>query len=198
MKDEVLKYLLSQNRPHSANDIVQHFGKDANKTNIQKALDDLVDEDWVFVKVYGKQKVYSAKQYDEAVGESVQAEILELNDLTSELTKTEQELLTIENEKKRYSNQVSTEDAVKMENELLESVKKLEEKLQMLSEKGTKVSAGDKQKLTKEKDFVAKEYKKRKRICLDTCDAILENYPKPKRMLFEEAGIFFDDEPVPC
>lgn len=37
-------------------------------------------------------------------------------------------------------------------------------------------------------------YKKRKRMCLDMLDAILENYPKTKKQLYEEVGLETDED----
>jgi 26S proteasome regulatory subunit (ATPase 3-interacting protein) len=39
-----------------------------------------------------------------------------------------------------------------------------------------------------------KEYKKRKRICSEIIDSILEGYPKTKKHLIEEVGLETDEE----
>jgi 26S proteasome regulatory subunit (ATPase 3-interacting protein) len=42
VNETVLKYLKDQNRPYSANDIMQNLHKEFGKTAVQKALDYLV------------------------------------------------------------------------------------------------------------------------------------------------------------
>lgn len=60
--EAVLKYLRNTNRPYSTNDIVMNLHKEFGKTIVQRALDALVQQTVVLEKVYGKQKVYVARQ----------------------------------------------------------------------------------------------------------------------------------------
>ncbi len=74
------------------------------------------------------------------------------------------------------------------------AVENLRTKLSSLSENKVTVSKGDKEKVAKDYESVMKIYKKRKRICTDILDSILENYPKKKSVLMEEIGIELDDD----
>ena len=47
------------------------------------------------------------------------------------------------------------------------------------------------------KDKTVSEWRKRKRMCCDMLDAILEGYPKGKKALYEEVGIEVDDVKIP-
>ncbi len=58
----VLNYLIKQNRPMSANDILANFTSQLTKTNITNSLDALVADQKISEKTYGKQKVYMALQ----------------------------------------------------------------------------------------------------------------------------------------
>lgn len=51
-----------------------------------------------------------------------------------------------------------------------------------------------KKKVQKEYEKRLATYKKRKRMCLDMLDAILENYPKTKKQLYEEVGLETDED----
>ena len=42
--------------------------------------------------------------------------------------------------------------------------------------------------------FCFQEWRKRKRICMNIVDAILENYPKSKKVLFEEIGLETEED----
>jgi 26S proteasome regulatory subunit (ATPase 3-interacting protein) len=58
----VLTFLVQQNRPMSANDILAGFTGQLTKTSITNALDTLVSDQKISEKTYGKQKVYMALQ----------------------------------------------------------------------------------------------------------------------------------------
>ncbi|ELW54981.1 Homologous-pairing protein 2 like protein [Tupaia chinensis] len=49
-------------------------------------------------------------------------------------------------------------------------------------------------KVYKERQKYCKEWRKRKRMATELCDAILEGYPKSKKQFFEEVGIETDED----
>jgi 26S proteasome regulatory subunit (ATPase 3-interacting protein) len=55
-----------------------------------------------------------------------------------------------------------------------------------------KLSAADFKKACVIKEKTASELRKRKRICGDMLDQILESYPKGKKALLEEVGVETD------
>ncbi len=54
--------MVKLNRPLSANDILANLNGQLSKTNITNCLDDLVKEQKIIEKVYGKQRVFMALQ----------------------------------------------------------------------------------------------------------------------------------------
>lgn len=54
------------------------------------------------------------------------------------------------------------------------------------------MSATDFKKEKASKEKAVSELRKRKRICGDVLEQILESYPKPKKALLEEVGIVPD------
>jgi 26S proteasome regulatory subunit (ATPase 3-interacting protein) len=65
----VKAYLEKTNRPYSANDILQNLHKEWGKTALQKSLDELVAQEVIREKTYGKQKVYCIKQPESTGGD---------------------------------------------------------------------------------------------------------------------------------
>lgn len=58
----VLDFLVKQNRPMSANDILGNFTGELTKGNVDKALESLASNQSIIEKLYGKQKVFMALQ----------------------------------------------------------------------------------------------------------------------------------------
>ena len=94
----VLKYLVAQNRPYSATDVMQNLHKEFGKTAIQKALDELAVQGRILEKVYGKQKVYCALQQGSASREEMARELAELD---ADVTKTTENLRAVEQQVRR-------------------------------------------------------------------------------------------------
>lgn len=86
---------------------------------------------------------------------------------------------------------LTLEDVQKEKIALQQSVKQLTHKLDELME--TSGNAEDlqqsKRKAQEELDEYSREYFKRKKICIEIIDCILENYPGNKDELYEEIGV---------
>lgn len=86
---------------------------------------------------------------------------------------------------------LTLEDVQKEKIALQQSVKQLTHKLDGLME--TSGNAEDlqksKRKAQEEMDEYSREYFKRKKICIEIIDCILENYPGNKDELYEEIGV---------
>lgn len=86
---------------------------------------------------------------------------------------------------------LTLEDVQKEKIALQQSVKQLTHKLDELME--TSGNAEDlqqsKRKAQEEMDEYSREYFKRKKICIEIIDCILENYPGNKDELYEEIGV---------
>ena len=70
----------------------------------------------------------------------------------------------------------------------------MEKKLAEISGNRVQVSAGDFKKVEQVKTKHVSEWRKRKRMCSDMLEAILEGYPKTKKALLEDIGIEADED----
>ena len=86
---------------------------------------------------------------------------------------------------------------VEAENAISEAEKiigAMEERLQKLSNEQNLISKEEKESISKNHELAVKEWRKRKRMCTDVMNAILEGYPKSKKDFLEEVGIETDED----
>lgn len=193
----VYKYLKDQNRPYSANDIVQNINKEFGKTAVQKALDELAQDEKILEKTYGKQKVYCIIQEPETPSsqyDDIQNMDRQIEKFQETLTSTESKIKACESELKMLNSSLTTEQAIEEKQKLTKNVERLKSKLDDLRQNSVKISPETKAKIEKAYEMNMKEYRKRKRICMDILNGILENYPKKKKDLFEDIGIETDED----
>ncbi|XP_046994871.1 homologous-pairing protein 2 homolog [Schistocerca americana] len=196
--EAVLKYLRDQNRPYSANDIFMNLHKEFGKTAIQKALDELTEKGKLKEKIYGKQKVYAIEQVEEGNSEDMNKELSDLDKeiakVSDELQSAEQQLRAHESLLQKLLTTLTTEDAMKEKSLLEEKVSKLTEKLEQLSKNAVPISKKERDKIVNLREKNVKEWRKRKSLCMDIVNSILEGYPKDKKSLLEEIGIETDED----
>lgn len=191
----VLQYLTDQNRPYSVIDIFNNLHKEYGKTAIMRALDQLVNEQKVKEKIYGKQKVYFVNQDDfpeinEADLKNMDVEISKLTEQFSELQKN---LKTKENLLGNLENSLTNEEAQKQLSLTRKEIPALQSRLKNLESNTSLVKPEERKALDIVKSKYYREWQKRKRIANDVLDAILESYPKGKKQLLEEIGIETDE-----
>uniref|UniRef100_A0A8D9EPU6 Homologous-pairing protein 2 homolog n=1 Tax=Cacopsylla melanoneura TaxID=428564 RepID=A0A8D9EPU6_9HEMI len=199
--EAVFKYLKQTNRPYSVNDIIQNLHKKYNKTVVQNALDELVKADHVMSKTYGKQVIYCIKQSGKnaekkdasVVKEELKTKERELTEKQALLKKLQDENKQIKAKVKNLTQNLTTEESLVMKTKLVQEVTEKKTKLENLSNNVEVVSEADKKKLQETKEKLVKEYRKRKRMCTEMLDAVLENYPKSKKILLEETGVETDE-----
>ncbi|XP_076042255.1 homologous-pairing protein 2 homolog [Oratosquilla oratoria] len=193
---KIKTYLEQQNRPYSANDIFLNLHKEIGKTAVQKCLDQLSSDGVIKEKTYGKQKVYVAdqSQFSSLNEEELKAIEVETSKLTQELTETEKELREHEAKVNKLNSTLTTEEAVKRVQEVETEVSHMEKKLEDLEQNCVLVSNEEREKTNKENEMMMKQWRKRKRLAMDILNAILEEYPKSKRELFEDIGIETDED----
>lgn len=195
-KQTVYKYMSTANRPFTSNDVftgVQRQG--VGKSAVDKALDQLVKDNKVFMKLNGKQKIYCVVQPDSTAEDQKETQAID-----EELMKTNEALREVERKYKQSEIEVktilgtcSTEEAKRKVAEMEEIVSGLRSQLAQLSEQSGNVSEKERGLVKKDYEKITKEYRKRKRTCTEILDSILENCPKPKKALFEEIGIETDE-----
>ena len=91
-------------------------------------------------------------------------------------------------------SQPTNAEAEKQIAELEVIVSNMEERLHKLSNEQNLVTKEEKQAISKNHEIAIKEWRKRKRMCSNVIDAILESYPKSKKEFFEEVGIETDED----
>ncbi|RZC33116.1 TBPIP domain containing protein [Asbolus verrucosus] len=193
--DRVDKFLAEHNRPFSVNDLVQALDQ-MGKSKVQTALRELVAQNRVIEKSYGKQKIYCI----------VQSSDLPLKDVTSNIFEMERQstnlvlkLKEVEHDLESKSVQLKKFEGIVTKSQALHEKKGLEEEVESLQTqiegyKGKSYEKKEREAIEKAYGGVLKEYKKRKRLCMDMVDAIFENYPKSKKTLLQEIGIENDDD----
>jgi 26S proteasome regulatory subunit (ATPase 3-interacting protein) len=193
----VIKYLRDQNRPYSTNDIFNNLHEEIKKPAVQKTLDHLVEIGTIIEKVYGKQKVYVVKQEDTNVTDFER----ELQDLDSKLSDISQKLASAEQKLKSSENlsrdlqSAPTTNAAECEQKLLESkIETLKAKFDNIYKNTVNISETDREQVQKDHEGNVKEWRKRKRLCMDIVESILEFYPNSKRALLDEVGIETDED----
>ncbi|XP_046837260.1 homologous-pairing protein 2 homolog isoform X2 [Vespa crabro] len=144
--------------------------------------------------VYGKQKVYCVVQDSTQDIEELMRIDKELqahaNDVETRYQDLEKEIKNQETLLKSLKSSVTVEEAYKEKVLLVESIKVLTNKLDKLIEStGSMDLTETKRKTQSSLDEYTREYVKRKRLCTDIIDCILENYPGTKSELYDEIGI---------
>ncbi|XP_072948433.1 homologous-pairing protein 2 homolog [Epargyreus clarus] len=192
--EKVLKYLNDTNRPYSCADITVNLRGAFTKTAVQKALDSLSESGKIRCKLYGKQKVYVAIQTEvEDCSNDVEDYDTQIKTFTDDITSKGNALKTAESSLKALTSAPTTDAAKTRIDETKSKINALETKLNTLRNSTEVVSADEKKIILDGHDKFYKEYRKRKRICLDMLEAVLEGYPKSKKNFLEEFCIETDE-----
>ncbi|XP_037954742.1 homologous-pairing protein 2 homolog [Teleopsis dalmanni] len=187
-----------KNRPFAVNDVLENCGKTFGKSTVQKMLDSLAERGKITVKTFGKQNIYFIKQK------------FNMEENKKELQGSKQKLLQIENNIKNKENEyrelekklkvlpkvISIESLEAQHSEMLDEVRELNEKLrrskaQKLEQK--EFTSAEAKKIVNHYNELVDALRKRKRICNDMLDAIMEGYPKSKKALIDDIGIETDE-----
>ena len=105
-----------------------------------------------------------------------------------------QELKEAEGKLKQLQSQPTNAEAEMEILELEKKVNAMEARLHKLSTEQNVVSKEEKENISKNHELAVKEWRKRKRMCTNVMDAILESYPKSKKDFIEDVGIETDEE----
>eukprot|EP00035_Acanthoeca_spectabilis_P017793 m.375453 g.375453 ORF g.375453 m.375453 type:complete len:210 (+) comp16698_c1_seq2:64-693(+) len=190
----VEQYLVSQNRPWNVGSLVLNLHKAVGKTAAETVLTKLSsgDDSSIVELVNGKQKVYYARQKGEVNAE-------ELAELTAEIEKKK---VAVEELKREVSGLAARKTALAAEPTDADLVAAVEEMSkathadrQRLAELKKTAGSLSPKKLKQIKDGHTKMvglWRKRKRMCNDIVDQVLENANKKPKELMEEMGIETD------
>jgi len=192
----ILEYLNKQNRPYSATDILNNLHKEHGKTAVVKALDSLAAEGKIRSKTYNKQTVYVADQsqlpcVDEAEIQSMEKKTVEVSAC---LKQSLEECKQLESELAALTSSLTTDEAKKELIKLSAECEQMVQRLHGLKNHVNAVSPAERTAIVKAHTLYVSEWRKRKRLCNEIVNAILEGYPKSKKELLEEVGIETDED----
>lgn len=94
---------------------------------------------------------------------------------------------------KRLQAEPTDADASAQLSALEEANKKRQDKLASLRGSGNQIGEVEKKKILKDYDTTVTAWRKRKRMCKNITDAVLENYPKSKKALYDDMGVETDE-----
>eukprot|EP00054_Salpingoeca_dolichothecata_P003018 m.24874 g.24874 ORF g.24874 m.24874 type:complete len:221 (+) comp13477_c0_seq1:137-799(+) len=191
----ILKYLNEQNRPYNAGDIHSNLHNTIGKTAVTKALAALAADGKIIEKINGKAKIYYPDQsqfekMDPAQLAEIDQEIQGLKDEISQLTR---DCSALSSELGGLTSSLTTADAQKELQELEEETANYDARLEPLRNSSEQVSEADRKQVEAALEKNIKFWRKRKRMGNDILGAILENYPKPKKKLYDDIGIETDE-----
>uniref|UniRef100_A0A1I8P6E4 Homologous-pairing protein 2 homolog n=1 Tax=Stomoxys calcitrans TaxID=35570 RepID=A0A1I8P6E4_STOCA len=194
----VKDFMMQANRPYALNDVVDRCGKELGKAAIQKSLDSLVDKEILVVKTYGKHKIYFPKQNENIMElkKNIHITKQKLAQARQAFNSKENQLSEVET-KLRSLSKIKTVTQLEEEKEkLMDDIRVTNEKLRCYEaqEQQNKLTAQDIKQIEKQYANVSTAYRKRKRICTDMLDAIMEGYPKTKKALIADIGVETDEE----
>ena len=199
--DAVLDFMQQQNRPRNAQDVSDHFKGALSKSQAEKHLEALSEAGSVRMKLNGKAKVFWYNQ--ELVPELSAAEKAKLaTDLAAakaQVARGADELAQLQKSLKagraRRSLDELTAEALTLRMEVQN------EEAALAKRKGAKGDGGapalteaEAKKVKADYSRLLKEYKKRRRQCLEIVDQISEGCGKPPKKLIEEWGLETDED----
>ncbi|CAG4939492.1 unnamed protein product [Colias eurytheme] len=192
--EAVLKYLEDTNRPYSCADVTVNLRGAFTKGVVQKTLDALSEAGKIKCKLYGKQKVYAAIQPDNVDGScDIEDYDAQFKTLSHELEEKRNNLKTVENRLKNLLTTPTSDAAKKQIEEINANISKIESKLTTLRNSVAVLSAQEKRIILDQHEKYLREYRKRKRICSDMIETILDGYPKSKKNFLEELCVETDE-----
>ncbi|XP_057630032.1 homologous-pairing protein 2 homolog isoform X2 [Chionomys nivalis] len=194
----ILRYLREQNRPYSAQDVFGNLQKEhgLGKAAVVKALDQLAQEGKIKEKTYGKQKIYFAHQdqFDAVSDADLHSLDAKIAALIAKVQSLQQSCRHMEAELKELTNALTTPEMQKEIQELKNECARYTERLRNIKAVTNHITPEEKEEVYKDRQKYCKEWRKRKRMTTELCDAILEGYPKSKKQFFEEVGIETDED----
>lgn len=194
--EAVLQYLIDQNRPYSTQDVFMNLHKQHGKPLVQRVIDQLVAEGKLKEKINGKQKCYVANQDNlpTASEEELVKLDAECDRLSDEFTRKQENLKILESKVRKLNSSLTTKDAREKLDSLTAENEQLQARLSLLENQQVLVTEEEKLRINKEWSAALGNWKKRKRMCMNALDSVLESWPKSKKDLFEKIGIETDED----
>lgn len=196
-EEKIYDFMKTYNRPFSITEI-QKNSAEYPKGDIQKALQTLIENDKIFEKTYGKQKIYCICQEQENIATNMDDELKgmdrHINTLTSELDEINKQLRAKTGKLQEQQKKMTVDEAISEKNKLEKEILALKEELKSFEECSKPISESERVKVCEEYHKYEKEYKRRKRIFQDIINQIMDNYPKSEKVLLGEIGVETDED----
>ncbi|XP_064127134.1 homologous-pairing protein 2 homolog isoform X3 [Loxodonta africana] len=162
---------------------------------VVKALEQLAQQGKIKEKTYGKQKIYFADQdqFDMVSDADLQGLDAKIVALTAKVQSLQQSCRHMEAELKELTSAMTTSEMQKEIQELKKECAGYTERLKNIKAATNHVTPEEKEQVYRERQKYCKEWRKRKRMATELCDAILEGYPKSKKQFFVSGTL-----PLPC
>ncbi|CAL9728889.1 homologous-pairing protein 2 [Monosporozyma unispora] len=204
-EDTVEKYLTSQLKPFSINDLVLNLNNKFKKTPLLKILDDLVEKEKIVVTIFGKTSIYSAKDIIKTSLNEVTVNNENLQQpnenplfLAEQILQLKEEQTEINNSLKQLNSFIEVEGKNPSNQDLPIVVEELEETLNHLKQSLVDIKSGNNNTKVN-KDLIAnieqseriltKELKMRSRISKDIIGVLMQNNDsKSLKELLENIG----------
>lgn len=113
--------------------------------------------------------------------------------LREELKLKETRLREIEMELRRITAEPTTMEAETEKEDLEKCVELMREKVDRIRNKSVQIDPKEKKSIEDKYSKYVTGYRKRKKMCNEIIDAIMESYPKTKKHLIDEIGIETDE-----
>jgi 26S proteasome regulatory subunit, ATPase 3, interacting protein len=159
-----------------------------------------VGKNQVLEKIYAKQKVYVIVQdKGETDEEMLQIQLRTLDDdikrMEADVKTKEARIKTIETAIKTTQNSMTREEVDAQMATLKTSVDALRAQAAILRDKGDgQMDPAEQKRVEQQFDKYSTAYRKRKRMCTNMIDMIMESYPKTKKQLVADVGIETDED----
>ncbi|XP_023573733.1 homologous-pairing protein 2 homolog isoform X4 [Octodon degus] len=187
----LLRYLQEQNRPYSAQDVFGNLQREhgLGKAAVVKALEQLAQQGKIREKTYGKQKVYFADQdqFDTVSDADLQSLDTEIVALSAKVQGLQQSCRHMEAELKELTSALTTPEMQREIAQLKAECAGFQERLQGIKGAPVCVTPEEKEQVHRERRRLCREWRTRKRMAAELCDAILEGYPKSRKQFFKSA-----------
>ncbi|EAY06363.1 hypothetical protein TVAG_151700 [Trichomonas vaginalis G3] len=196
---QILEFLLERNRPYSATNLVDEMHGEFTKTVIQKALDQLVDENKITCKLAGKSsKLYFAKQEGKQVASK--EELVVMDQHNDELSHKLQDLQKLRDELRARRDVLSStrklDELRQYRVEIEQQCGKKAQYRDKLIESAQGINPEDIAKITKDYNTRCEQWKKRRAMCMDILNTICgqEGMDKKPADIIEEQGLETDEQ----
>ncbi|ERL88272.1 homologous-pairing protein 2 homolog isoform X1 [Dendroctonus ponderosae] len=195
--EAVVDFFNVHNRPYSLSDIQEGLKSKFPKTNVQKAVNCLLEQGRIKEKVYGKQKVYfpaqNSKQSPQDLNDEIRTLDRQINEINTKVEAKEGAIKAIQAQYSERQGRLTLAEACGKKMKLDAELRTTKDALEAFDGVAL-VESKVKEQVQKEYERMLGIYRKRKRMCLDMLDTILESYPKKKANLYEEVGIETDED----